>query len=72
MSYISEGRESPIDELQLILRAFEGLGVLSDSSCYEGELVGALIRQLNKRFADELARLGSESKVVTLPSLRPV
>lgn len=72
MTYMSEGRESPIEELGLILRAYEGLGVLSDSSCYEGEFVGALIRQLNKRFADELARLEGGSKVVSLPSLKPV
>lgn len=72
MTEISAGRETPVEELDLILRAYEGLWALSDSSSYEGHVVSALLFQLNKRFSDELARMGASPRVASIPSLRPV
>lgn len=72
MTEISADREAPVEELDLILKAYEGLWTLSDSSNYEGAMVSALLFQLNKRFADELGRMAASAKVASIPSLRPV
>ncbi|WP_296277746.1 hypothetical protein [Pseudomonas sp. UBA7530] len=72
MSDPKMSRESPLDELDLILRAYQSLGALSDSPSYDGEVVGSLIRELNKRFADELSRIETSNQAMSFPPLRGV
>lgn len=72
MNDLSADRDSPADELALVLSAYESLWMLSDSRAYEGAAVSALLFQLNKRFSDELARIESAQKVAHVIPLRPV
>ncbi len=70
MSEFSSQRQNPVEELDLILKAYESLQVLADSRSYEGEVIADLVRQLNMRLSDELARL--EVNTATTKSYQPL